>query len=49
MRIAVEGMHGLGKQIGKNNMTIQTPPNNLRELIDSIATKRGVTLYKDIK
>ena len=30
-------------------MKHSTPPNTLRELIDSIASARGVTLYKDVK
>ena len=34
-------------RIGKKNMPTQTPPNNLRDLIDSIASARGVTLYKE--
>ena len=36
-------------RIGKNNMPTNTPPNNLRDLIGSIATARGVTLYKGAK
>jgi len=28
-------------------MTIKTPPKTLKDIVDSIASRRGVTLYKE--